>query len=182
MADKDYNILIVEDNSTMRKILEVTIIALGYNRPLTAINGLKGWEAIRQEKIDLVLCDYMMPEMNGVELLRLVRKSKQFYNLPFIIVSGADQRGDFMKTLQAEVDFYIIKPPNKQILGDVVKQALLTRKHPTDYIKAMNKGKYHYLNKDYPKALEQFTFASKARNDLALPYYYLGLTFQQLKH
>ncbi len=180
MAANDSHILIVEDNQTMRKILEVTIVSLGYTKCSSATNGLKAWEIIQEGDVDLILCDYLMPEMNGLELLRLVRKSKQFYNLPFIIVSGADQRGDFMKTIQAEVDYYIIKPPNNQILEDLVKQALLTRKKPSDYTKAIYKGKYLFLNENYPKALEQFTIAIRSRNDIALPYYYLGLIHQKL--
>ncbi len=182
MSLKDSHILIVEDNQTMRKMLEVIVSDLGYRHYSTAVNGLKAWEIIQEGGVDLILCDYLMPEMNGLELLRLVRKSKQFYRLPFIVVSGADQRGDFMKTVQAEVDFYIIKPPNSQILGDLIDQALKIKYYPGDYVKTIYKGKYLFLNEKYDKALEQFILASQARNDIALPYYYIGLIYQKLQN
>ena len=180
MTDNETQILIVEDNQAMRKMLESLVIDLGYHNYSSVVNGLRAWERIQQGDIDIVLCDYLMPEMNGLELLRLVRKSKAFYNMPFIIITGADQKGDFMRTVQAEVDHYILKPPNINTLGNLIKQALLTRKHPTEYIKAINKGKFYFLNEDYESALESFQLASQARNDIALPYYYIGLINQKL--
>lgn len=164
----------------MRKILETLLLDLGYNNLTTAVNGLKAWERVQDGDIDLVLSDYLMPEVNGLELLRLIRKSRKFYNLPFIMVTGVDMRGDFMRCLQAEVDHYIIKPPNMNHLGNLVKLALVARKYPSPYLRCMATGKFFFLNEKYEEALENFELASQERNDLALPYYYMAMTYQQL--
>ncbi|MBU4260383.1 MAG: response regulator [Proteobacteria bacterium] len=180
MKNKTSNILIVEDNQSMRKMLESMLIELGYHNYATAVNGLKAWDRIQEGDIDVVLCDYLMPEMNGIELLRLIRQTRRFYDLPFIMITGADKRGDFMRSVQAEVDYYLIKPPNINQLDDLVKKVVAHRRYPTEYDKAISNGKYLFLNMEYDKALESFEAASKARIDSALPYYYLGLIYQQL--
>lgn len=180
MKIKNSKILIVEDNQSMRKMLESMLIELGYHNYASTVNGLKAWERIQEGDIDVVLCDYLMPEMNGIELLRLIRQTRSFYDLPFIMITGADKRGDFMRSVQAEVDYYLIKPPNINQLEDLVKKVIAHRQYPTEYDKAISNGKYFFLNTEYDKAKESFEAASKARSDSALPYYYLGLVYQQL--
>lgn len=180
MKNKNSNILIVEDNQSMRKMLESMLIELGYHNYCSAVNGLKAWERIQEEDVEVVLCDYLMPEMNGIELLRLIRQTRKFYDLPFIMITGADKRGDLMRSVQAEVDYYIIKPPNINQLEDLLKKVIAHRNYPSEYDKAISNGKYFFLNKEYDKALEYFAAASQARIDSALPYYYLGLIHQQL--
>jgi two-component system chemotaxis response regulator CheY len=180
MKNKKSNILIVEDNQAMRKMLESMLIELGYHNYSSAVNGLKAWERIQEGDIDVVLSDYLMPEMNGLELLRLIRQTRKFYDIPFIMITGADRRGDFMRSVQAEVDYYIIKPANISQLEDMLKKVIAHKKYPTEYDKSISNGKYFFLNKEYDKALEDFEAASKTRNDSPLPYYYLGLIHQQL--
>lgn len=172
-------ILIVEDNQAMRKLLESMLIELGFPLYTSVINGLKAWEVIQENGIDVVLCDYLMPEMNGLELLRLIRKSRSFYNLPFIMVTGADNRADFMRSVQAEVDHYLLKPPNIDQLDRLLKKVLTAKKNPTPYDEATSKGKYFFLNRDFAQAQEQFEEASRCRIESALPYYYLALIHQQ---
>jgi len=173
-------ILVVEDNQAMRKMLESMLIELGYHNYGSAVNGLKAWEIIQEGTIDLVLCDYLMPEMNGLELLRLIRKSKSFYDMPFIMVTGADNRTDFMRSVQAEVDHYLLKPPNISQLQMLLKKAIAARKNPSAFDKAVSRGKYFFLNSEYQPAMEQFETAGRERIDSALPYYYMALIHQQL--
>jgi len=180
MKNKNSKILIVEDNQSMRKMLESMIIELGYHNYASAVNGLKAWDRIQEGDIDVVVCDFLMPEMNGIELLRLIRQTRRFYDIPFIMVTGADKQGDLMRSIQAEVDYYIIKPPNINQLEELLKKVIAHRKYPTEYDKAISNGKYFFLNMEYDKALESFEAASQARLDSALPYYYLGLIYQQL--
>ncbi|RJX35105.1 MAG: response regulator [Desulfurivibrio sp.] len=180
MKNKNSNILIVEDNQAMRKMLESMLIELGYHTYCSTVNGLKAWERIQEGNIDVVLCDYLMPEMNGLELLRLIRQTRRFYDTPFIMVTGADRRGDFMRSVQAEVDYYLIKPPNIKQLEELLHKVISQRQFPSEYDKFISNGKYYFLNLEYDKARESFQAASRARVDSALPYYYLGLIYQQL--
>jgi two-component system chemotaxis response regulator CheY len=151
MKNKKSNILIVEDNQAMRKMLESMLIELGYHNYSSAGNGLKAWERIQEGDIDVVLSDYLMPEMNGLELLRLIRQTRKFYDIPFIMITGADRRGDFMRSVQAEVDYYIIKPANISQLEDMLKKVIAHKKYPTEYDKSISNGKYFFLNKEYDK-------------------------------
>ncbi|MBI5556563.1 MAG: response regulator [Deltaproteobacteria bacterium] len=180
MKTHDSNILIVEDNQAMRKMLESMLIELGYHNYCAAVNGLKAWDRIQDGDVDIVLSDYLMPEMNGLELLRLIRQTRRFYDMPFIMITGADKRADFMRSIQAEVDYYIIKPPNIGLLEDLLKSVVARQKNPSEFDKLFSNGKYHYLNKEYDEALRHFEMASQARLESALPYYYQGLIYQQL--
>ncbi|MFH1214961.1 MAG: response regulator [Pseudomonadota bacterium] len=180
MNDKQSKILIAEDNQAMRKMLESMLIELGYHNFTSVVNGLKAWETIQEGDIDVILCDYLMPEMNGLEVLRLIRKSKSFFDMPFIMVTGADNRTDFIRSVQAEVDHYLLKPFTISQLGDLLQKSIKAKKTPSTFDKSISRGKYFFLNNEYQEALEQFESAGQSRLDSALPYYYQALIYQQL--
>jgi len=178
MSEKKHTILVVEDNQAMRKIFESMLIDLGYNY-ISVVNGLKAWEKIQEEEIDLVLCDYLMPEMNGIELLRRIRQTRRFFDMPFIMVTSADKRAEFLKSVHAEVDYYILKPTTVKQLDELLLKVIANLESPSEYSKAINNGKYFFLNREFDKAEQSFNLARKIRKDSALPYYYLGLISQQ---
>lgn len=107
-----YNILIVDDSIPMRAVLKKTLKASGFNvgRIFEAANGKEALQILKQEWMDLVLSDYNMPEMNGIEMLEEMKKDEVFRTLPVVIVSteGSRERVDwFLKMGVAE---YIRKP------------------------------------------------------------------------
>jgi len=172
---KDYRILIAEDNQAMRRIMGTMLSGLGYDDQVSVVNGIEAWEKIQEDDIDIFLCDFLMPEMNGLEVLQLIKESKEYFNLPFVMVTGVDSKSEFMKTVRAEVDHYIIKPVNAQQLGRMLDNIIRGITKPTNYEKAIFKGKYYLLNNDLKKSMRYFEIAEKVDPRAAPPYFYQGL-------
>jgi len=104
-------VLIAEDNQISRKILEKNIKNWGYE-VLIAKNGEKAWQAFQSNKIRLAILDWMMPEIDGVELCRKIRKKKDYNYTYIIILTSKDRQEDIIKGLSAGADDYMIKPFN----------------------------------------------------------------------
>lgn len=177
---KDYRILIAEDNQSMRIIMETMLSGLGFDNQVSVINGQNAWEKIQEGDIDIFLCDLMMPEINGLEILNMIRESKEYFNLPFVMVTGVDSKCEFMKTVRAEVDHYIIKPFNAQKLGEMLDKIIRSITKPTNYEKAIFAGKYYLLNNELEKSLQSFEIAVKVKTDSAPAYFYKGLIYDKI--
>ncbi len=106
-----YNILIVEDSVPMRAVIKKIIRASGFNvgQIFEASNGREALDVLREEWLDLVLTDYNMPDMDGLELLDNMKKDDTFKALPVVVVSteGSDKRVEEFLKMGAE---YIKKP------------------------------------------------------------------------
>lgn len=167
-------ILVVDDNLAMRKMLESMLVSLGYQNICSAIDGEGGWEKILEDDIDIVVCDYVMPRLNGLQFLHRIRNSKDFFDLPFVMITGADNWGDFINTVQAEVDSYLIKPVSTDRLEDVLNQIHYQQQSTNPYLRAVHAGKHCYINNNMPQAFKNFLLAQSIEPTLAKPYYYLG--------
>lgn len=107
-----YNVLIADDSQIMRSIIKKTVKASGFrvSEFFYASNGKEALRILKGERLDLVLTDYNMPEMNGLELIDEIKKDDNLKNIPVVMISteGSHQRVDrFMKNGAAE---YIRKP------------------------------------------------------------------------
>lgn len=167
-------ILVVDDNLAMRKLLESLLASLGYQDISLALDGEGGWKKILAEDIEIVISDYSMPRLNGLELLHRIRSSKEFFNLPFVMITGADNWGDFINTVQAEVDSYLLKPVTAHRLEEVLDQVHQQQKASSPYLKAIHAGKHCYIHTELIKAFKNFLLAQAIEPKLAKPYYYLG--------
>ncbi len=172
--DKKKRILIVDDNMPMRKMLETMLVSIGFNNIAASIDGEAGWLKIQEGDIDIVVSDYIMPKLNGLELLHRIRKSKEFFTLPFIMVTGADKRGEFINTLQAEVDSYLIKPITAGALEESILQLISQQKSSSPYLKVIHAGKHNYIHGDLEKSLQNYLLAQALMPEIAKPYYYIG--------
>jgi len=102
-------ILLVEDNNEIRENTGEILELAGYNVS-TATNGREGYEMALKENPDLVICDIMMPVLDGYGLLHLVSKNEQLKSTPFIFLTAKTERGDFRKGMEMGADDYITKP------------------------------------------------------------------------
>ncbi len=117
---KGYRILVAEDDIDIVGILKLYLQNEGYE-VLSASNGVDALKLISEEKIDLCLCDIMMPKMNGYELIQNIRKE---YNMPIIIISAKRTDSDRIIGLDIGADDYIVKPFNPLELVARVRSAL----------------------------------------------------------
>ena len=108
--DPDMRVLVVDDFSTMRRIVKNILRQLGFNNVVEAGDGTTAWEILNKEKIDFIVSDWNMPQMAGIDLLRKVRASEEFANTPFLLVTAEAQQENIIEAVQAKVSNYIVKP------------------------------------------------------------------------
>ncbi len=119
-ADRNMNILVVDDFTTMRRIIKNILKQLGFTNMTEADDGTTAWEALNRGNIDFVISDWNMPQMTGIELLRKVRGSEEFADLPFLMVTAEAQQENIIEAVQAKVSNYIVKPFTPETLGQKI--------------------------------------------------------------
>ena len=103
------NILIIEDNEDIRENV-AEILTLSDYKVLTAANGKEGIEAAQKHKPDLIICDIMMPGVDGYGVLHVLHKTPETQNIPFIFLTSKSERSDFRAAMELGADDYITKP------------------------------------------------------------------------
>jgi two-component system chemotaxis response regulator CheY len=122
VMDLKMNILVVDDSSTMRRIITNTLRELGLRHITNAEDGDEALEKFRTNDFDLVLSDHKMPRMSGEELLEHIRKGDTNSNVPFIMITAESFRDNVMKAVQLGVSNYIVKPfTTQQLLEKLLK-------------------------------------------------------------
>lgn len=116
-------ILVVEDEEHIRKILEYNLKLNGFEVYL-AEDGLAGLELARQEKLEVILLDWMMPEMNGLEVLSELKNDKRTEHIPVFMLTAKAMTDDLAQALQLGADDYIAKPFDPITLGQIIRQKL----------------------------------------------------------
>ncbi|MBB1282959.1 response regulator [Flavisolibacter sp. BT320] len=102
-------ILVIDDNNDLRENTAEILDLAGY-KTLTAENGKRGVEVATKEKPDVIVCDIMMPELDGYGVLHLLRKNADTQNIPFIFLTAKTERSDFRKGMEMGADDYVTKP------------------------------------------------------------------------
>lgn len=108
--DLNMKVLIVDDFATMRRILRNILKQIGFNNISEADDGKTALKELKKENFDLVLCDWNMPEMPGIELLKAVRSDDQLKSLPFVMVTAEAQKENIVEAVKEGVSNYIVKP------------------------------------------------------------------------
>src|SRR6187431_2993368 len=103
------SILVIEDNKDIRENTAEILDLAGY-KTFTAENGKKGVDIAVKEKPDVIVCDIMMPDLDGYGVLHLLRKNESTLNTPFIFLTAKTERTDFRKGMEMGADDYITKP------------------------------------------------------------------------
>jgi len=102
--------LVVDDSSTMRRIIVNTLNKLGYQEVVEAGNGREGIEKVGAGDVDLVITDWNMPEMNGIDFIRALRGIDKMKDKPVLMVTTNAAKDDIVEALRAGVTNYIVKP------------------------------------------------------------------------
>jgi DNA-binding response OmpR family regulator len=103
------NILVIDDNTEIRENTAEILSLAGYNT-YTAENGKKGVEVAIKEIPDLIVCDIMMPELDGYGVLHLLKMNRSTENIAFIFLTAKTERIDFRRGMEMGADDYITKP------------------------------------------------------------------------
>jgi two-component system chemotaxis response regulator CheY len=118
--DKNMRVLVVDDFSTMRKIIKNILRQIGFTNIVEADDGSTAWETLNKDNIDFIVSDWNMPIMSGIELLRKVRGSEEYADLPFLMVTAEAQQENIIEAVQAKVSNYIVKPFTPETLGQKI--------------------------------------------------------------
>jgi two-component system chemotaxis response regulator CheY len=109
-------ILVVDDFSTMRRIIKNILRQLGFSNIVEADDGTTAWDTLNKDKIEFIISDWNMPQMTGIDLLRKVRDSEEFGDLPFLMVTAEAQQENILEAVQAKVSNYIVKPFTPEVM------------------------------------------------------------------
>lgn len=123
-VDRNMRILVVDDFQTMRRIIINLLKQLGLNNVTEADDGTTAWEKLTGEHIDLVISDWNMPKMTGIDLLAKVRGDDRYKAVPFIMVTAEGKRENVIAAVQAGVSNYIVKPFNAATLKEKLTKVI----------------------------------------------------------
>jgi len=115
-------ILIVDDSSTMRRIIINTLSRIGYTDVVEGENGKNGLEKLGQGGVEMIITDWNMPEMDGLEFVKTVRG--QNAGIPILMVTTNAAKEDIVEALQAGVNNYVVKPFTPETLKEKIESLL----------------------------------------------------------
>ena len=117
-------ILIAEDSATMRALIVSAIAAMGDYETVEAANGFEALRILPREKVDLIITDINMPDINGLELVSFIRGSETYRATPLFIISTEGSERDREKGLALGANAYLVKPFVPQQLQELVRKYL----------------------------------------------------------
>ncbi len=148
LGDSAYKLLVVDDERVSRIRLE-HLLKKSHFSVATATNGREAIEVIRQEKIDLVLIDILMPVLDGIRTVRLIRQLFDPSELPIIMMTASDQRSQVLEAFKVGANDYVSKPLDNEILLARLNSLLLIKK----------------AQKELRESEERYALASQGTND-----------------
>ena len=117
-------ILVVDDMMTIRKMVVKNLTDLGFKNILECSDGHRAWEALTKagSDIQLIISDWNMPGCTGLDLLKKVRTSDRFSELPFLILTAEAEKGQILEAVKAGVSNYMIKPLSARIFKQKLEE------------------------------------------------------------
>ena len=120
--DKNMKILIVDDFSTMRRIIKNLLRDLGFTNTSEADDGQTGLPMLQNGNFDFLITDWNMPGMTGFDLLKAVRADSQSRDLPILRVTAEAKREQIIEAAQAGVNGYVVKPFTAAVLKEKIEK------------------------------------------------------------
>lgn len=132
--------LVVDDELHIRKIIKAVCSAMGVGEVLEAVDGRSALEVLRtgalirnsslrdKKRFDLIISDWMMPELTGIEFLRAVRTDRKLQAIPFLMLTAENERDMVARAIEEGVSDYIIKPFTADVLETKIKACLKKRR------------------------------------------------------
>ncbi len=153
-------ILVIEDNQDVRENLEELLLLSGYEVS-TASHGKEGVSKAMESQPDLILCDIMMPEMDGFGVLRILANNANTMDIPFIFLTAKADKEDFRKGMGLGADDYITKPYDDVVLLDTIEMRLKKSERIKSAFDKSSQGFQRFI--DEAKAQKEFEKLSADR-------------------
>lgn len=120
--NKDMKILIVDDFSTMRRIIKNLLNDLGFTNTQEADDGITALPMLKANDFDFLVTDWNMPGMTGIDLLKEVRADERLASLPVLLVTAEAKRDQIVEAAQAGVNGYVVKPFTAAVLSEKIEK------------------------------------------------------------
>ncbi|HEX7768097.1 MAG TPA: chemotaxis response regulator CheY [Nitrospira sp.] len=121
-ADINMKILVVDDMSTMRRIVKNILKQLGFSNMEEAENGQEALQKLRTEPFGFVVSDWNMPVMPGIEMLRAIRADEKLKHIPVLMVTAEAQKENLIEAIQAGVNNYVVKPFTAETMQEKINK------------------------------------------------------------
>ena len=108
--DTSIKVLVVDDFATMRRIVKGALKQLGFKDIIEAEDGKAAFDELKKEKVGLIVSDWNMPNMTGLELLKAVRGDDGLKDIPFLMVTAEGQKDNVVEAIKSGVSNYVVKP------------------------------------------------------------------------
>ena len=128
MVNANMKFLVVDDFSTMRRIIRNLLKELGFTNVQEAEDGVDALKKLRGEQFDFVVSDWNMPNMSGIDLLRAIRADATLKHLPVLMVTAEAKRENIIEAAQAGASGYVVKPFTAGTLDEKLKKIFSTMK------------------------------------------------------
>jgi len=130
MIDTGIKVLVVDDMSTMRRIVKNVLRQIGFSDIIEAENGQDALTKLKAGGFGLVVSDWNMPVMQGIELLRAVRADAELKAIPFLMVTAEAQKENLIEAVQAGVSNYVVKPFTAEVLQGKLEKIFANLQSP----------------------------------------------------
>lgn len=127
MLDLKMKILVVDDFSTMRRILKNILKQIGFSNIDEAEDGNNALVKLKQDKYDMVVSDWNMPNMTGLDLLKAIRADDVITKTPVLMVTAEAKKENVLEAIQAGVNNYIVKPFTADTLKEKIEKMFESR-------------------------------------------------------
>lgn len=121
----EFKVLFAEDSPTMRRIIVNSLKSIGFSDIIEAENGVDALNKLEGQVVDLIITDWNMPEMNGEELVKILRQNVQFKNTPILMITTRGMKDDVITAIKAGVNGYVVKPFTPDILKKKIENVLV---------------------------------------------------------
>ena len=122
--DTSISVLVFDDFATMRQIVKGVLKQIGFTNVIEAGDGNLALKELKKEDVGLIISDWNMPKMNGLDLLKAVRGDKKLKDIPFIMVTSEGQKENVVEAVKSGVNSYIIKPFTPETFGEKLEKVL----------------------------------------------------------
>lgn len=120
--DLSMKILIVDDFATMRRIMKNILKQIGFSNIIEADDGTTAYEELKKTSVDLIISDWNMPKMTGLDLLKKVRETDGLKDVPFLMVTAEAQKQNVIDAVQAGVTNYVVKPFTAEAISEKLEK------------------------------------------------------------
>ena len=120
--DLDMKVLVVDDFATMRRIVKNVLKQIGFTKIIEADDGSTALAVLKKDKVDLIISDWNMPKVTGLDLLKAVRSDASMKDMPFLMVTAEAQKDNVIQAVQAGVSNYVVKPFTAEALKDKLEK------------------------------------------------------------